>query len=344
MTRSSAGVDGPTKPLAPATARRQIADVFAAVPTRGPGGCVDAADAFLEDAAPRVQEILASGSEHARFGMFFFLAGVCESVGGGLALDARARTDLLRRALTAFGVCRPRADAFADRFDTFLRDRPSYRAMVDAGYGAVLAFGRYQLPSDVTIAAALRAWEESSVGRNVVPARSLTMMFTDIVESCAAAQVNGDEFAVRLVRVHDDLVDRAISRFCGVRVRGTGDGLFATFDDATDALGAAVRVQRDVDRYNAAAAQSALRVRIGLNVGEAIPDRGDYFGSSVNLAARVCAAAGPGEVYCTSIVRTRAAHSEFRFVERGPYNMKGFPDPITLFRVTCPPDTEASAD
>jgi class 3 adenylate cyclase len=72
-------------------------------------------------------------------------------------------------------------------------------------------------------------------------------------------------------------------------------------------------------------------VRIGVNAGELTEEAGDLHGSAVNLASRVCSAAGAGEILCTAAVRDLAAGQGFEFDDRGDAQLKGFARPQHLY-------------
>jgi class 3 adenylate cyclase len=76
-----------------------------------------------------------------------------------------------------------------------------------------------------------------------------------------------------------------------------------------------------------------MRVRIGLNAGEPIAEREDLFGTAVNMAARIAAQAGGGEILVANVVRELAAGKGFLFADRGEVMVRGFEDPVRLFEV-----------
>ncbi|HJN94042.1 MAG TPA: adenylate/guanylate cyclase domain-containing protein, partial [Dehalococcoidia bacterium] len=97
--------------------------------------------------------------------------------------------------------------------------------------------------------------------------------------------------------MHDEAVRDALSAHEGEEVKYTGDGIMASFGSAA---AAAVEAAAEIQRVLNAA---EVPVRIGLNAGEPIAENDDYFGSAVQLAARVCAEAGPGQVLAPQVVR-----------------------------------------
>jgi adenylate cyclase len=76
-----------------------------------------------------------------------------------------------------------------------------------------------------------------------------------------------------------------------------------------------------------------IRVRVGLNAGEPIAEDHDYFGTAVQLAARICDRAEPGQVLVSNVVRELCAGKTFTFEDVGAATLKGFEEPVRLFEV-----------
>ncbi len=74
-------------------------------------------------------------------------------------------------------------------------------------------------------------------------------------------------------------------------------------------------------------------MRVGLNAGEPIAEEEDLFGTAVQLAARVCAHAEPGEILAANVIRELTAGKEFLFADRGETALRGFEDPVRLFEL-----------
>jgi len=167
---------------------------------------------------------------------------------------------------------------------------------------------------------------------------SMTLMFTDMADSTHLTGQLGDEGGQALVRLHNDLVREALHAFSGREVKHLGDGIMASFRSASAALDAAAMIVRSVD----AAAQrdpgaAQLRVRIGLNAGEPIEEDDDLFGSVVQVASRTCAAAAPGQVLVTPVVRHLAEGKSFTFTDVGEHALKGVDEHLTLWALDVAP-------
>ncbi len=156
-----------------------------------------------------------------------------------------------------------------------------------------------------------------------------TILFTDLESSTALTQKLGDDKAQEILHGHNVVVRSALAAHDGEEVKHTGDGIMASFGSAVAAVEAALAIQRDL-------AGGEVRVRVGLNAGEPIHEEGDYFGGSVQLAARVCDRAEPGQVLVANVVRELCTGKMFRFDDQGEATLKGFPDPVRLFTVLPP--------
>ena len=164
------------------------------------------------------------------------------------------------------------------------------------------------------------------------PSPFRTILFTDLESSTALTQAVGDAKAQDVLHGHNDAVRAALAAHEGEEVKHTGDGIMASFGSAVSAVEAAQQIQRDL-------AGGEIRVRVGLNAGEPIQEEGDLFGGSVQLAARVCDRAEPGQVLVSNVVRELCTGKLFQFADQGEATLKGFPEPVRLFAVEPPAAT-----
>ena len=119
---------------------------------------------------------------------------------------------------------------------------------------------------------------------------SRAVMFADIVCSTEMTARLGDSAALELVRAHDGLVRRGLEAHGGREIKHTGDGIMTSFDKVQNSVRAAADIQRRFATYNADASET-LNVRIGIDAGEPVEDHNDLFGSTVQLASRLCSEA-----------------------------------------------------
>jgi len=162
----------------------------------------------------------------------------------------------------------------------------------------------------------------------------VTILFTDMEGSTALTQRIGDAAAQELLREHNEIVRWALREHGGREIKHTGDGIMASFASATGAVECAIAVQRAVAARNESGAGAGLGVRIGLNAGEPIEEAGDYFGTAVQLAARVCQQAQAGSIVATNVVRELTAGKRFLFSPGGSVRLRGFEDPVALYEVS----------
>jgi len=174
------------------------------------------------------------------------------------------------------------------------------------------------------------------------PAGLQTILFTDMEGSTGLTQRLGDARAQELVRAHNTIVREALKAQGGSEIKHTGDGIMASFPLASSALECAVAIQRAFAERNAGVGAGLkpapttgepIRVRIGLNAGEPVAEEADLFGTVVQLAARVCAHAKPGEIVVSDVVRQLAAGKGFLFADQGDVVLRGFEDPVRLYEV-----------
>jgi class 3 adenylate cyclase len=159
-----------------------------------------------------------------------------------------------------------------------------------------------------------------------------SILFTDIEDSTGITQRLGDAGALEILRAHDEIVRESLGRHGGSEVKHTGDGLMVAYRSVGDAIGSAIRIQRQLSQV-AEERGLPLRVRIGLSAGEPVTERDDLFGAAVQLAARLCARADPGGILVSSVVRDLALGKGFTFKDRGRLELKGFDEPVQAFEV-----------
>jgi class 3 adenylate cyclase len=165
------------------------------------------------------------------------------------------------------------------------------------------------------------------------PASGLvTILFTDMQDSTALTQRLGDAAAQDLLRSHNTIVRDALKVHGGSETKHTGDGIMASFGSAARALEFAAAIQRGFAERNLDS-ETPVSVRIGLNAGEPVAEEGDLFGSTVQLAARVCARAEPGQILVSNVVRELAMGKGFVFADIGEVVLKGFEYPVRLYEV-----------
>lgn len=154
-----------------------------------------------------------------------------------------------------------------------------------------------------------------------------TMLFTDIVESTSTASRLGDRRWHVVMDQHDDLVRRTVERFRGRMVISTGDGMLAIFDGPGRAVACASAIREQLAALH-------LPIRAGVHSGEVEVRGDDVTGIAVNVAARIAALGGEGEILVSSTVRDLVSGSGLSLTDRGSYTLKGVPEPWRVFQLT----------
>lgn len=159
-----------------------------------------------------------------------------------------------------------------------------------------------------------------------------TFLFADLAGFTATTEAHGDALAV-------DLVDE----FCGLAgglagehgvetIKAIGDAVMLRGDDAAQAIRLGLRIVDEVGGRHGFPA-----VRVGMHTGPALQRGGDWFGATVNLAARVSAAARGGEVLLTAATRSHARDPDgFALGDRGTHRLRNVGSPIRLFAAVAP--------
>jgi peptide/nickel transport system substrate-binding protein len=142
-------------------------------------------------------------------------------------------------------------------------------------------------------------------------------------------QEHGDEAASAIAGRFADLVKETVSEFEGELLELRGDEALCVFRSARQALRAAVEVQRRLRTSTDEDAAFPIGVGMGLDAGEAVPTHGGYRGASLNLAARLCALAEPGEILASETVIGLASRVDgMRFLEGRSATVKGMARPV----------------
>ncbi|MFI5262450.1 MAG: hypothetical protein ACHQZR_07855, partial [Candidatus Limnocylindrales bacterium] len=165
----------------------------------------------------------------------------------------------------------------------------------------------------------------------------LTFLIADVRGYTAFTRTAGDEAAARLAASFAELVREGVEAFGGDVIELRGDEALAVFGSARSALRSAVELQRVFRDETAIDPTLPLGVGIGLDAGEAVPVEDGYRGAALNLAARLCAAAGAGEVLSSEgVVHLAGALDGLTLKPRQGLVLKGVGDAITALQVVVP--------
>lgn len=165
-----------------------------------------------------------------------------------------------------------------------------------------------------------------------LPEGVVTFVFTDIEGSTRLLQKIGDEFA-SVLETHRSLLHRTFAQFDGHLVNTEGDGSFAAFGSPTAAVLAVAQAQREISS-NSVLAQHGVKVRIGMNTGEAQRTGHDYVGLAVHQASRVANAGHGGQVLIADSTRLLASDSpDVEFEDLGEHFLKDFAGAVRIFQL-----------
>ena len=160
-----------------------------------------------------------------------------------------------------------------------------------------------------------------------------TILFTDIVDSTSLTQRLGDQAGMDLLQVHDTIVREALAAHAGREVKHTGDGIMACFLSAASSVRCATRAQAELGRHNAEHPELPVKIRIGAAAGEPVERHRDLFGSTVQLAARLCAHAQPDQILVSNVVAELCHGKSIPFDDLGEVLLKGFDRPVRVHAV-----------
>jgi class 3 adenylate cyclase len=156
-----------------------------------------------------------------------------------------------------------------------------------------------------------------------------TVLFTDIVGSTELAGRLGDARWRRLIERHDETVRGDVASHRGRVVKSLGDGALALFDGPSRAISCALALQEHLAALD-------VEIRAGLHTGECeLLADGDVGGIAVNIAARISALAGAGEVLVSGTVRDLTVGAPFELENRGEQELKGVQEPWRVFAVAA---------
>ena len=183
-------------------------------------------------------------------------------------------------------------------------------------------------------------------GASAVAVRELgtfrTVMFTDVEASTELVDRLGDAAARELLRRHEVTLRRSVAAHGGTEIKAIGDGLMVSFGSTSAALDAAIDIQRSL-RAEFAESEDQVRVRIGIDAGEPIEEDADLHGTAVIRAARIMGTASGDQIMVSALVRELVAGRDYRFVNRGMKDLKGFSTPVPLFELDWAQTGPASA-
>lgn len=174
--------------------------------------------------------------------------------------------------------------------------------------------------------------------------RLSAILYIDVVGYARLIGADPDGTVQRMAELQSEIILPIVEARDGRVVRKMGDGALFEFASATNAIDCAVQIQRDnTKRQSEIASDRQLILRIGASLGEIVTDGTDIHGDGVNVAARLEAIAGAGEVYCSGELHAQvSSRLPLRFEHLGSRNLKNIARPVEVYRYAARPITMLS--
>lgn len=293
--------------------------------------------------------------DYTRFGLTLFFAGAGEALSRKFKIIGKTALDVMVKRVMSLGNTEKLARGFIANIEEYLlEDRyfgmyrmgrsAAYRRIVDpnASLGLDEALAEWRKPTktvsdnaDTAAPGGVDKPEKQQTGEKFV-----AVFFTDIVDSTAKQQKNGDHWMMDVIRAHNEIVREGIKKHGGREIKHTGDGIMATFPGPQNAIEASILMQRGFKRFSSVMPDRQFEVRVGISAGEPIHESGDIFGTPVNLAARVLSKTDPNQICVSSIVKDLCQGKGLQFKPHGTFELKGFPEAQVIYQVVFTvPDT-----
>lgn len=173
------------------------------------------------------------------------------------------------------------------------------------------------------------------------PSGTRSFLFSDLRGYTAFVERAGDRAAADLLATYRDLVRSVVATHDGAEIRTEGDSFYVVFPSAAAAVEAGLAIVAHA--REASTAERPIRVGIGIHAGETVATTEGLVGGAVNIAARVCSKAQPGEVLVTDTVRALTrTFLPYRFTGLGTQQLKGIAGGIPLYRVESVPSARGA--
>lgn len=285
---------------------------------------------FLAKSLTAIAGEVPTVNRHVSFGLNLFISGAAERYAKHVALSPMQGFVLVREMVEALGNSPDRVDAYCRQYSEYKAEE-RYGLMIAAGSAVMSRYVEDDPDPFSDFADVIQMWTSDAAARSQVQG-IVCIMFTDLVGSTQMTHERGDYGAQEVVRIHNAIVRSSLAAHRGREVKHTGDGIMASFASSADATRAGLEIQKALTDHNARDGALQVNVRIGLNAGEAVEEEDDFFGTTVQVAARVCDKADTGAVFVTDNVRELSSAHQLQFEDAGQYEMKGVPQPLTLYR------------
>ena len=153
-----------------------------------------------------------------------------------------------------------------------------------------------------------------------------TFLFADLVGYTSFTEQVGDDVAADVAVAFQERAEQMAAAYGCEVIKKLGDAVMIHGDDAARVVALALRLRREV-----AAEVDCPPLRMGVHSGPAVQRDGDWYGATVNIAARVADAAGAGEILLSLTTRERIARAGVTIADRGARSFKNVARPLALF-------------
>lgn len=163
---------------------------------------------------------------------------------------------------------------------------------------------------------------------------TLAIVFTDIKGYTAATSAQTHQENARMLKRVERIIEPVVRAYSGRVIKSIGDAYMIVFRSPTEAVRCATAVQDRLHQHNTSVpADKATHIRIAMNLGEVRVHRGDVFGEPVNIAARIESVTPADEIYISEAVYLTMNKSALPAEKVGEFELKGIPQPVTVFRM-----------
>ncbi len=173
-----------------------------------------------------------------------------------------------------------------------------------------------------------------------IPEGTVTVLFTDLVESTRLNQALGDDAARGIGRQVEEMAREVVASNRGALIKEMGDGLMAAFSSARRAVAAAREMQVQMRQLHRTGLDAAVQMRIGLHTGEVIDEDGDLHGETVIIAKRIEGLAPPGGILASETVHGVLGTARDELVDQGAAELKGIAAEWRMYLVPLPAEED----
>ncbi len=177
-----------------------------------------------------------------------------------------------------------------------------------------------------------------------IPEGTVTVLFTDLVESTHLNQTLGDDAAREVGRRVDEMARSVVTANRGALIKEMGDGLMAAFTSARRAIAAAREMQLQLRRLRRDGLDAAVQMRIGIHTGEVIDEDGDLHGETVIIAKRIEGLAPAGGILASNSVHGVLGTARDELIDQGAATLKGIEAEWRLWLVPVPEDHDGDQE